>query len=93
MSARRDVERVAEAKTCVSCGRRITWRTAWARDWDAVRYCSAACRRRGVTATDLALETALRALLATSGRTGVDPESAAAQVRSDEDLREPSRRA
>ena len=87
--------RVPEPKTCVSCGRRITWRKAWARDWDSVRYCSAGCRRRGITATDQALETALRALLATSGRTGVDPETAAAQVSStaDEDLREPSRRA
>ena len=83
-----------EPKTCVSCGRQITWRRAWARDWDEVRYCSAGCRRRGLTETDRALEAALRTRLAASGRTGVDPEDVAAQVWStDEDLREPSRRA
>jgi hypothetical protein len=43
-------------KTCVSCGRRIQWRAKWADDWDAVRYCSDACRRRGVTLADEALE-------------------------------------
>jgi hypothetical protein len=95
VTARRDVEQVPEPKTCASCGRRITWRRAWARDWDSVRYCSAGCRRRGVTTIDRALEAALRALLAASGRTGIDPETATAQVSSaaDEDLREPSRRA
>jgi hypothetical protein len=31
-------------KTCAVCGRRITWRLKWARDWDAVRYCSERCR-------------------------------------------------
>jgi hypothetical protein len=51
-------------KPCVACGRRITWRKKWARDWDAVRYCSDACRRRRVAPVDLALEEAIRALLA-----------------------------
>jgi hypothetical protein len=23
----------------------MTWRKAWARNWEAVRYCSEACRR------------------------------------------------
>lgn len=49
-------------KTCASCGRRITWRKKWARAWDSVRHCSAACRaRRG--AEDVALEDAIRELL------------------------------
>jgi len=51
-------------KTCAGCGRTITWREAWERDWDAVRWCSQGCRRRGVTATDTALEVSLRDLLA-----------------------------
>jgi hypothetical protein len=34
------------AKPCAVCGRPMTWRKAWARNWDAVRYCSEACRRR-----------------------------------------------
>lgn len=36
-----------EEKICVSCGRRIEWRKKWQHCWDEVRYCSAACRRRG----------------------------------------------
>ncbi|MEZ5264592.1 MAG: DUF2256 and DUF3253 domain-containing protein [Acidimicrobiales bacterium] len=51
------------AKTCAACGRTMTWRKAWARNWDAVRYCSDACRRRRVGAGDVALEEAIRALL------------------------------
>ncbi|WP_309625876.1 DUF2256 domain-containing protein [Methylibium sp.] len=27
------------------CGRTMTWRRRWARHWDEVRYCSAACRK------------------------------------------------
>ena len=51
-------------RICASCGRAFAWRKAWARDWDQVRYCSGACRKRGVTATDTALETAILHLLA-----------------------------
>ncbi|WP_270936073.1 DUF2256 domain-containing protein [Falsiroseomonas oryzae] len=31
-------------KPCVSCGRPFAWRRKWARDWEAVRHCSDACR-------------------------------------------------
>ncbi|QOV89461.1 DUF2256 and DUF3253 domain-containing protein [Humisphaera borealis] len=51
-------------KACVACGRRITWRKKWARDWGGVKYCSDACRRRGVGEVDLKLERALLDLLA-----------------------------
>lgn len=34
------------SKPCVTCGRPMTWRRAWAKNWDAVRHCSEACRRR-----------------------------------------------
>lgn len=51
-------------KTCASCGRRIEWRAAWARDWEAVRYCSDACRARKVRPVDRALEESIRGLLA-----------------------------
>ncbi|MBM3885063.1 MAG: DUF2256 domain-containing protein [Gemmatimonadetes bacterium] len=37
------------AKTCEACGRPFTWRKKWERDWDQVRYCSDACRRRGAS--------------------------------------------
>ena len=32
-------------KTCLVCERPFTWRRKWARDWDAVKYCSERCRR------------------------------------------------
>ena len=67
------------------CGRTITWRSKWQRDWDQVRYCSAACRRTGLTETDRALESALRDLLARAhaGAT-VCPSQAAQAVSQDE---------
>ncbi|MEM8813117.1 MAG: DUF2256 domain-containing protein [Pseudomonadota bacterium] len=34
-------------KICAICGRPFTWRKKWARDWEAVRYCSERCRRAG----------------------------------------------
>jgi hypothetical protein len=27
-------------KSCAVCGRAITWRKKWERDWESVRYCS-----------------------------------------------------
>jgi hypothetical protein len=41
----------------------MTWRARWAKNWSEVRYCSAACRR-GLDATDRALEVTILALLA-----------------------------
>ena len=38
------------SKDCAACGRPMSWRRAWAKNWDAVRYCSDACRRRKATA-------------------------------------------
>jgi hypothetical protein len=86
------------SKTCKACGRRVEWRKKWARDWDQVRYCSTACRRRGVTATDQALEAALLELLGRPGARTVDVSDAAAVVsaatgRPQSDLDEPARRA
>jgi hypothetical protein len=35
-------------KRCVGCGRPMSWRKRWARDWNDVKFCSSACRgRRG----------------------------------------------
>ncbi|MEZ5750951.1 MAG: DUF2256 domain-containing protein [Paracoccaceae bacterium] len=31
-------------KTCVTCGRPMVWRKAWARTWAEVRHCSDKCR-------------------------------------------------
>ncbi len=51
-------------KRCASCGRRFTWRKKWERDWESVKYCSDACRRRGVRPVDLELEATIGRLLA-----------------------------
>ena len=32
-------------KTCQTCRKPMVWRKAWARTWDAVKYCSERCRR------------------------------------------------
>lgn len=52
------------SKICASCGRAFAWRKKWERDWESVRYCSDACRKRGVRAVDHALEDAILSLLA-----------------------------
>jgi len=50
-------------KTCLACGRDFAWRKKWERDWDQVRYCSDACRRRRVSGQDVALERTIVDLL------------------------------
>jgi hypothetical protein len=35
------------SKICVACGRVMTWRKAWAKNWNEVKYCSDACRKQG----------------------------------------------
>lgn len=88
-----------EPKTCQSCGRTIEWRKKWERDWDQVRYCSTACRKRGVGEVDRRLEKAITDLLAQRARTSsICPSDAARAVGgADEDawreLMEPARRA
>nr|WP_246482517.1 DUF2256 domain-containing protein [Methylopila capsulata] len=37
-------------KTCAACERPFAWRKKWAKDWEAVRYCSERCRRTGASA-------------------------------------------
>ncbi|MGA1596500.1 MAG: DUF3253 domain-containing protein [Candidatus Nanopelagicales bacterium] len=83
-----------EPKTCARCGRTMEWRKSWARNWDQVRYCSDACRRRRVSATDTALEQAILDLL--DARTGtICPSEAARAVDAEgwRDLMEPARQA
>jgi hypothetical protein len=90
-----------EARTCDACGRRIEWRRRWAADWDRVRWCSQACRRRKLQPQDVALEAAILDLLSTrSAGATICPSEAARLVGAgagdDEpwrDLMEPARRA
>jgi hypothetical protein len=88
-----------DPKTCQSCGRTIEWRKKWERDWDQVRYCSASCRKRGVSDVDRRLESTILDLLAQRARTStICPSDAARAVGGDDeetwrDLMEPARRA
>jgi hypothetical protein len=86
----------APEKTCASCGRRIEWRAAWAKNWPEVRYCSEACRARKVTDVDRELESTILGLLAGRAVSATAcPSEAARAVGGDEwrDLMEPARRA
>ena len=78
-----------ESKTCQSCGRTIEWRRKWERDWEQVRYCSTACRRRGVSDVDRRLEDTILDLLAQRARTStICPSDAARAVGDDDSWRE-----
>ncbi|GMU01197.1 hypothetical protein KH5H1_53170 [Corallococcus caeni] len=50
-------------KPCAVCGRAITWRRKWARDWEQVRYCSDACRGKRAGARDSPWEARILELL------------------------------
>lgn len=70
-----------EPKTCAVCGRTITWRKKWERDWADVRYCSHTCRARGLTDDDRALEHRIRTDLAAAALTStICPSQAAREV-------------
>ena len=34
------------SKPCLACGRAMSWRKHWAKNWAELRYCSAAYRQR-----------------------------------------------
>ena len=83
-------------KTCATCGREITWRKKWERNWDEVKYCSDACRSHKPGSVDGRLESTILALLQ---QRGVDkticPSEAARAVEPQnwEPLMEPARAA
>ena len=80
------------AKDCAACGRTITWRKKWERDWDNVRFCSDACRSRGHSAAsrqqDHALEQMILALLHARGQGKTICPSEAARAVAASDVRE-----
>jgi hypothetical protein len=87
---------VTAEKPCRTCGRTITWRKKWARDWDDVQYCSDACRRSTPGPTDAALERSVLELLDARARGAtVCPSEAARAVGGDDwrPLMEPARAA
>lgn len=87
-------------KACVTCGRIITWRKKWERDWEAVKFCSDRCRSHKPSAQDAQLEAAILHLLRArgAGKT-ICPSEAARAIAGSEDraswqpLMEPARAA
>jgi len=67
-------------KTCAACGRTFAWRRKWAKDWENVRYCSAACRRSGRSAQGDAFERAILDLLGNRARGKTICSSEAARI-------------
>jgi len=85
-----------DTKICASCGRSMSWRKTWAKNWDEIRYCSAACRQRKIRPVDAALEAAILDLLdARAGGATICPSEAAKAVEPDDwrALMEPARSA
>ncbi|MEV8025362.1 DUF2256 and DUF3253 domain-containing protein [Microbacterium sp. NPDC080220] len=83
-------------KTCASCGREIQWRKKWEKTWDDVKYCSDACRKRGIRPVDEKLTRTIVELLdARAAAATICPSEAARAVGGDDwrDLMEPARRA
>lgn len=53
----------APVKWCAVCGRVISWRLKWRKDWDNVKYCSDKCRALGLTSRDDEIAKAILKLL------------------------------
>ncbi|MEM7227648.1 MAG: DUF2256 and DUF3253 domain-containing protein [Planctomycetota bacterium] len=72
-------------KTCVVCGRTMTWRRAWARNWEHVKCCSSRCRKRGLRDIDRASEQAIVAILNERARqASICPSEVARRVKPDD---------
>ncbi len=87
---------MTDSKPCQACGRTISWRKKWARDWADVRWCSDACRRSRPGPVDTALEQSVLALLDARARGAtICPSEAARAVGGDDwrPLMEPARAA
>jgi hypothetical protein len=83
-------------KSCARCGREITWRAKWARNWDQIKFCSDACRRTKVGVVDEQLEAAIMRLLDSRSRdASICPSEVARSVGGEEwnSLMEPARMA
>lgn len=68
-------------RICQRCGRTIEWRRKWQDVWESIRYCSDACRRARISATDKALEECIMELLsARAGAATICPSEAAMKL-------------
>jgi hypothetical protein len=46
MTEFRGNKRNLPSKACAYCGKTMTWRKKWARNWPEVKYCSDKCRQQ-----------------------------------------------
>lgn len=69
-ASRRESERLdrSQTKLCAVCGRTITWRKKWERNWDQIRYCSKRCRGNRAPDAEAALEQRILDMLAARAR-------------------------
>jgi hypothetical protein len=68
-------------RICAVCGRSISWRRKWARDWDNVKYCSDGCRKRGLSNRDRQVEEIILNLLEQrAAEASICPSEAARQL-------------
>jgi hypothetical protein len=76
-------------RICAVCGRSISWRRKWARDWEQVKYCSDACRKRGLSGHDRRIEETILDLLEhRAADVSICPSEAARQVAGGGDWRD-----
>jgi len=54
-----------ETKLCASCGRIFSYQKRWAKNWEAVRYCSSSCRQDKFEKRDVILEATILSQLNT----------------------------
>lgn len=74
-----------DVKWCSRCGREIEWRKKWERSWDSVKWCSTACRQRGLTSLDERLEQSILELLERRSRSAtICPSEVARAVQPDD---------
>ena len=72
----------------------MTWRKSWKRNWDEIKYCSDACRRRKVRKIDQALENKIVEILERKPRgSSICPSEAAKELNPGgwKELQEPAR--
>ena len=75
-------------KVCAGCGRTITWRKKWERNWEQVLYCSARCGKHKAGASGPALERRILAMLVTRARDATMCPSEVARAEGGEGWRE-----
>ena len=34
------------SKNCLACDKPMVWRKSWAKNWEMIKYCSDACRKK-----------------------------------------------